>query len=228
MCLSYSKGQRLSYSPGLGKPRGFVGVLYSGDVSEMEQYHLPSFLLVFSHFPATNKLGPSGADSWVGSRTLWVSPVNSPVRLGASPAISTPTGFFSQRFWGFISLHWNLGLQGLSCSPVVPPSFLAHKHGTTTLPDAALPAPVLQLPPCCKSSPPWLPILTPPTVLGECFFLNSLVIRLPYNSIFWQFWLFLFLNLLLFFFWFCEEAKYTYLCLYLATHSLYLYWVIFW
>ena len=47
----------------------------------------------------TSKLGPSGADSWVGgfcvhSKTLWVSPVNSPVRLGVSPTTSTPTGFF--------------------------------------------------------------------------------------------------------------------------------------
>ena len=54
----------------------------------------------------TIKLGPSGADSlgggeWacVPSRTLWVSPVNSPVRLGVSPtAASAPTAVFSQRF----------------------------------------------------------------------------------------------------------------------------------
>ena len=51
----------------------------------------------------TSKLGPSGADSpggWicVSSRNLWVSPPNSPVRLGVSPtAASTPTGVFSQR-----------------------------------------------------------------------------------------------------------------------------------
>ena len=33
------------------------------------------------------------------SRTLWVSPMNSPVRLGVSPAAtSTPTGVFNQRF----------------------------------------------------------------------------------------------------------------------------------
>ena len=49
----------------------------------------------------TIKLGPSGADSpgrWVCvcSRTLWVSPVDSPVRLGVSPAASTPAGVFSQ------------------------------------------------------------------------------------------------------------------------------------
>ena len=54
----------------------------------------------------TSKLGPSGADSrvWEGwfcvhSRTLWVSPVNSPVSLRVSPtAAFTRTGVFSQRF----------------------------------------------------------------------------------------------------------------------------------
>ena len=53
----------------------------------------------------TTKLGPSGADSRVGrwacvcSRLLWVSPTNSPVRLGFSPAAaSTPMGVFNQRF----------------------------------------------------------------------------------------------------------------------------------
>ena len=50
----------------------------------------------------TSKLGPSGADSpggWVCvcSRPLWVSPMNSPVRLGVSLAAATPTGVFNQR-----------------------------------------------------------------------------------------------------------------------------------
>ena len=50
------------------------------------------------------KLSPSGADSCVGGLvhvlgTLWISPANSPVRLGVSPAAaSTPTGVFNQRF----------------------------------------------------------------------------------------------------------------------------------
>ena len=51
----------------------------------------------------TIKLGPSGAASpggWVcvHSRMLWVSPTNSPVRLGVSSAAAAPTGLFSQRF----------------------------------------------------------------------------------------------------------------------------------
>ena len=35
-----------------------------------------------------------------------------------------------------------------------------------------------------------LPISTPLTGLDECFFFNSLVVGLPYSSIFCQFWLF--------------------------------------
>ena len=55
-----------------------------------------------------------------------------------------------------------------------------------------LPHLVSQLLPCHKSSPPWLPISTPPTGLDECFFFNSLVVGLPCTSIFWQFWVFVF------------------------------------
>ena len=75
--------------------------------------------------------------------------------------------------------------------------------------------PVLQLPPCHESSLFRLPVSPPPTGLGECFFFISLVVGLPYSLIFWQFWLFLFLNLLLSFFWLCEEAKCDHLRLYL-------------
>ena len=49
--------------------------------------------------------------------------------------------------------------------------------------------PVCQLPPCCVPSPLRLPISTPPTGLNECVFFISLVIRLPYSSNSWQFWL---------------------------------------
>ena len=62
----------------------------------------------------TSKLGPSGADSWGGldcvhSRTLWFSPINSLVRLGVSPAVTTPTGIYSQRCEAFFSNARTLG-----------------------------------------------------------------------------------------------------------------------
>ena len=52
--------------------------------------------------------------------------------------------------------------------------------------------PVLQLLSCQESCPPLLPVCSPPTRLDECFFFNSLVVRLPYSSVFWQFWFFVF------------------------------------
>ena len=73
--------------------------------------------------------------------------------------------------------------------------------------------------PCPLSSPPWLLISTPPTSLDECFFFNSLVVGLPYNLIFIRFWLILFLNLFLSFFWLWEEAKCIYLHLHLGQKS---------
>ena len=83
---------------------------------------------------AHNQIGPfwccfPGGCVCVRSRTLWVSPTNSPVRLGVSPAgASTTTGVFNQRFCGFIS---PLGpwVVGLSRSPVVPPSLSACECG---------------------------------------------------------------------------------------------------
>ena len=57
-------------------------------------------------------------------------------------------------------------------------------------PATALTSPVLQPPPRCTSLLLQLTVSTPPTCLNKCFFFNSLVFRLPYFSIFWQFWSF--------------------------------------
>ena len=121
--------------------------------------------------------------------------------------------------WGFISLFYNSGLHGRSRSQLVPPGLSAHEYGTT---QSAI---------CCLAGSSatallgvlstWLPISAPPTSLDECFFFNSLVIRLPCHLIFCQFWgWFLFLNLSLSFFWLCEEAQCVYLRLHLAWKSL--------
>ena len=87
----------------------------------------------------------------VHSRTLWISPTNSPVRLGVSPAASAPTGVFSQRLWGFISRYWSPGLHSLSRSPIVPPSLSARECGTTQSASCHS-----SLPSC--PSPPLLPV----------------------------------------------------------------------
>ena len=126
----------------------------------------------------------------IRSRTLWFSPMNSPVRLGFSPAATTPTGFYGQRFWGFISPCLNPGLHGLSHSSFVPPHLSACECEMPSPPAAA--SPTLSSS-CCPASSlgPLHPaaISTPPTALDECFF-NSLFVRLSYSLIFWLFWLF--------------------------------------
>ena len=67
--------------------------------------------------------------------------------------------------------------------------------------------------------PTQLPIFTPSTILDECVFFNSLVVRLSYSSIFCQFWLF-FVFKLLSSFWLCEETQCVYLYLHLGQKSL--------
>ena len=50
----------------------------------------------------TSKLGPSGADSWVGGFVYILGPFvlsnDSPMRLGVSPTATTPTDFYSHWF----------------------------------------------------------------------------------------------------------------------------------
>ena len=139
------------------------------------------------------------------SRPLWVSLMNSPVRLGVSPAAaSTPIGVFNQRFGALFSPCWNSVLHSLSRSPIVLPVYLHANVGLPSLPAAAL---------------PWvlsaqLPISTPPPSLGECFFFNSLVVGLSYSLISVSSGCFLFLNLLFSFFWLYKEAQ----CVYLRFH----------
>ena len=144
MFLLCSKGQNLRCSPGQGNPPCCIVALYVGEGSEREQYHLHSSYGVSVTSPTTHKqIGLfwcwfQGGWFCVHSRTPWVSPMNSPVRLGVYLATATPTYFYSQRFWGFLFPHWNPGLCGLSCSPVVPPCLSAHKCGTAlsaTLPN---------------------------------------------------------------------------------------------
>ena len=161
------------------------------------------------------KLGPSGAASRVGGPVYVLGPygssTNSPVRLGvSSAAASTPTGVFSQWFEALFLSAGALGCAVCFLPPPFLPVYLRMNVGplgppatvSWDLPAAALPTLlhnpptgwVHQLPPCLESSTPRLPVSAPPTGLGECFFLISLVVGLPYSSIFCQFWLFLLLN----------------------------------
>ena len=66
---------------------------------------------------------------------------------------------------------------------------------------------VHQLLPFCEFSPPWLCITAPLSSLDECFLFNSLVVGLPYSSIFWQFWLFFACKVVVVFLLFVQGSK---------------------
>ena len=130
-------------------------------------------------------------------------------------------GTFNQRFEALFPPAGALGCMVCFVPLLFLPVYLCANVGLQGLPATALwgllaaawPASLHNPPPCCvcqplpclESSPPWLPVSAPPTSLDECFFFISLVVRLPYSSIFCQFWLF-FVFKLLSFLWLCEEA----------------------
>ena len=142
--------------------------------------------------PTTHKqIGPfwcwfQGGYFCVCSRTLWVPPTVSPVKL--SPTTATTIVFYSRRFWDFYFsgtwVVWSVSLS--SCSSC----FICTWMWDRPVHQPPPPRLTLQLPPCSTSSPARLPVYTPPTSLDECFFFNFLFVGLPYRSIFWQFWLF--------------------------------------
>ena len=107
--------------------------------------------------------------------------MNSPVRLGLSPAAaSTPTGFFSQIFEALFPQAGTLG--GMVClAPQL--LLLVYLHTNVGLPSPQstnLPGPLG--PPAAallRVLSAWLPISAPPTSLVECFFFISLVVGLP-------------------------------------------------
>ena len=128
--------------------------------------------------------------------------MNSPVRLGVSPAAaSTPTGVFSQRFEALFPHAGTLGCVVCLAPQLFLPVYL-HVSGT---------AQVRQPPPCPKSSPPGCPS---PPFLPVWMSVSSLTpwlsdfhtVRFSGSSGY-----ILFLNLLLSVFWFCKEAQCVYL-----------------
>ena len=144
--------------------------------------------------------------------------MTSPVKLGVYPAAtSTPTGVFTQWFEALFPCTGTLGFE--VCHSVY--QLLPHQ------PAAAFPTPLHNLHLAGSTSyhlamilSAQLPVSTPPTILDEWFFFISLVVELPYSSIFHQFWLIFVFKLLLSFFWVCGEAQCVYLCLHLGWKSL--------
>ena len=171
------------------------GAVCGGDVQE-GTVPLVRLLAGFKSLPLfpTSKFGPSGADSQVDGFVYIVGPCGSlqwtllwgwEFILLPQPPQVFPVRGFEVLFSHIGSLCCAVCLAPLLSLPVYP----YENVGLPSLPAAASPDPILQPPPCCEFSPPWLPISTPPTSLDESFF-NSLVVGLPYVSIFWKFWLF--------------------------------------
>ena len=151
--------------------------------------------------------------------------MNSLVRLGVSPAAaSTSTGVFNQRFEALFPHTETLGCVVCLAPRLFLPVFLhvnvgppSPKFATLLGPLAAvLPIQVLQLLLCCESS---LPSCLSPPLLPLWMNVSSLTPwLLDFHAVrfFWHSGCFLFLNLLLSFFWLCEEAQCVYLCLHLG------------
>ena len=151
----------------------------------------------------------------VYSRPLWVSPRNSPVRLGVSPAAtSTRTGVFNQRFEALFPHAGTLGCpvwhpvhQLLQLCPSCFP--ICQLAGSASCHLAA--SPLCPAPHFCASYR-----------LDECFFLISLVVGLPYSSIFCQFWLVFVFKFVVVLLWLCEEDSVsTYISILARSHKKY-------
>ena len=163
MRLLSSKGWNLTYSPERGSP-----VLWC---CKWERGYAicQSFLLL-----PTSKLGLSGADSQVGGFGYVLGPVlhQTLLRDWECLPLLQPHRFFQSEVLRLYFPVWNPGL-----------------HSSQFICTQMWDHPVCQPLLCCLFSLPQVPISVPPTRLDECFFFNSLVVRLPCSSIFWQFWL---------------------------------------
>ena len=130
----------------------------------------------------TSKLGPSGADSQVGGFVYIPEPCESLQRtlLWGWEFLPPPQPprVFSVR--GFEALFPCTGTLG--CVVYLAPQFILPIYPHVKVgPLGPLAAALLWV------LSTQLPISAPPTSLDECFFFNSLVVGLPYSSIFWQF-----------------------------------------
>ena len=141
----------------------------------------------------TIKLGPSGVDSRVSGFVYILR------YCGLSSELSCEAGSFSfhcnpHRFLAsgseaFFRYAGNLGC-AVCLTRLLFLQFICTEMWTTESASHHLSNAVFQPPPCSASSPPLLPISTPPTSLDECFFFNSLVVGIPYSLILWKFWSF--------------------------------------
>ena len=155
----------------------------------------------------TSKVGPSDADSWVGGFVYVLGPCGSlqwTLLWGWEflPPLQPLQVFSARGFEALFPCTGTLGCVVYLAPQLFLPVYLHVNVGPPGLPATACLGP--QLPPFLESSLPQVSVFAPPTSLHECFFFNSLVVRLPYSLIFCQFWLFFvfkFVVVLLLFVW---------------------------
>ena len=148
----------------VGQPTWLCCDAVCGEGSKREQWHLLRSQLAFSHFPhypQANWACLVLIPRWVGLWMFLVSPRNSPVRLGVSPAASTPTDVFNQWFEALFLHPGTLGCEVchldhelLPCQPATFLPILLHNLPLRW---------VRQLPHCCETSLPGCP--SPPLLL---------------------------------------------------------------
>ena len=177
---------------------------------------LARLLVGFQSLPPlpTSKLGPTGADSWVGGfvyilgfcvslqRTLLWS-------LEFLPPLQRLLVFTVRGFETLFPCAGTLGCAVCLISQLFLPVYL---QGNVRSPGP--PANTSPFFSFCHATHP----LPTPTRLNEYFFFNSLIVRLPYSSIFCLFW-FVFVLKFVVFLWLCKEAQCVYLCLHLGRKS---------
>ena len=93
-------------------------------------------------------------------RPLWVSPMNSPVRLGVFPtAASTPTGIFNQRFEALFTWAGALGYSVCFTPVLFLPVYLCTNVGPQGLLAITLPGPFIPESATSLGPPTMLPLV---------------------------------------------------------------------
>ena len=148
--------------------------------------------LALAHFQLlpllpTSNLGPSSVDSWVCGFVYILGPcwsIQGTLLWGWEFLLppQAPQVFSVRGFEALFPHAGTLGCVVCLASQLILPVYLHANVG--------LPVPPAATSPTSSSSHNLQVLCTPPASLDECFFFNSLVVRLPYSWIFCQFWLF--------------------------------------
>ena len=146
--ICYFKGRSLRCSPGQGNAGRCAVTLYVGEGPRGSNgAHSTLHRILVTPSATHNQIGPLWCwflSGWAcaRSRPLWVSPLNSPMRLGVSPAAaSTPTVVFNQRFEALFPGAGALGYMVCFASLLFLLFYLRDNVGPQGLLEVTLPSP---------------------------------------------------------------------------------------